>query len=124
MKTTLLTGFLLLLTLFSFSGCKSASGDYTIRYPASLLAEHPKEYWGCYVKVVGVLKYYRPQDQFPPYSAKDPVICDGSGCIYVHDDTEDLSKYIGKRVKIDGYVEVSKFNFSYIDVLKIEDLGK
>ena len=121
MKTTLFAGLLILLTLFSLSGCKTARRDYTIQYPAALLAEHPKEYWGSYVKVVGVLKRYRPQDQFPPYSAKDPVVCDSSGCIYVHDDTEDLSKYIGKKVKIIGYVEVTKFNFPYIDVLKIEE---
>jgi hypothetical protein len=103
------------------TGCKTVSKDYTITYPAGLLSEHPKGYWGCYVRVVGRLTYKRPQDLFPPYP-KDPLVCDKSGCIYVHYDYGDLSKLIGRRVKVVGYVEVTKFNFPYIDAVKVEEL--
>ena len=114
-----LTLLLLLLGLSFLTGCKTASRDYTITYPAGLLSEHPKGYWGCYVKVVGTLTNKRPQDLFPPYPG-DPLVCDKSGCIYVHYDFGDLSKLIGKRVKVVGYVKATQFNFPYIDAVEVE----
>ncbi len=101
------------------AGCKTTDRDYTITYPAGLLANHPKGYWGCYVRVIGKLTYKRPQDLFPPYPG-DPLVCDSSGCIYVHYDYGDLSKLIGKKVKVVGYVSVTTFNFPYIDAVKVE----
>ncbi len=103
----------------SAAGCKTASKDYTITFPAGLISDHPKAYWDCYVKVVGKLTYKRPQDLFPPYPG-DPLVCDSSGCIYVHYDYGDLSKLIGKKVKVLGYVRVTTFNFPYIDAVKVE----
>jgi len=111
--------FPLSLTLL-FLSCAPATKDYTIRYPAGLLAEHPKGFRGCYVKVEGVLKRKWPQDQFPPFSSEDPVLCDDSGCVFIHSDTVDLRRYMGKRVKILGYVEVSRFNMTYIDLTEIK----
>ena len=113
--------FLLLLTGLSLAGCKTAQSDYTITFPAQLLAEHPKAYWNCYVRVIGTLTYKRPQDLFPPYP-KDPLVCDNSGCIYVHYDYGDLSKLIGKRVKVLGYVKATDFNFPYIDAVEVKEL--
>ncbi|RUM91492.1 MAG: hypothetical protein DSZ26_00495 [Thermovibrio sp.] len=121
MKSTPFLLSVLLLILSSLTGCRTVSKDYTITYPAGLLSEHPKGYLGCYVRVVGRLTYKRPQDLFPPYS-KDPLVCDKSGCIYVHYDYRDLSKLIGRRVKVVGYVEVTEFNFPYIDAVKVEEL--
>jgi len=113
-----------LLTALFFSGCRTATSDCTITYPAGLIANHPKEFVGCYVRLVGELSLKRPQDQFPPFSLSDPLLCDSSGCIYVHDDTKDLSSYIGKRVKILGYGRVTQFNFPYVEVIEIEEVGK
>jgi len=107
----------LLVGLF-LGGCRSATGDYTITYPAGLLSEHPKAYYGCYVRLIGRVTYERPQDLFPPYPG-DPLLCDSSGCIYLHDDTQDLGKFLGKKVKVLGYVRVTTFNFPYVEVLKI-----
>jgi len=112
----------LLTTLFL--NCAPARKDYTIKYPAYLIAEHPKSFWECYVKVIGVLEERRLQDQVPPLSGKDLVICDKTGCVYVHSDIFDLSDYIGKRVKVLGFVEVSRFNTAYIDVLEIKVLNE
>ena len=119
MKSSLLKLFLLLFAVLSVAGCKTAGGDHTITYPAGLLSNHPKGYLGSYVRVVGVLTYKRPQDLFPPYPG-DPLVCDSSGCIYVHYDYGDLSKLIGKKVKVVGYVSVTTFNFPYIDAVKVE----
>ncbi|SMP11948.1 hypothetical protein SAMN06265339_1005 [Desulfurobacterium pacificum] len=113
---TLLAG---LLTIFSFS-CATCKDDCTITYPAALIANHPDGFYGYYVKLVGILTYKKVQDQFPPFAADDPLLCDKSGCIYVHDDTEDLGKFIGKKVRVLGYVSISRFYFPYIDVVKIE----
>lgn len=93
----------------------------TITFPAGLISEHPKGYLGCYVKVVGVVKEKGPQDLFPPYPGDLPV-CDNSGCVYVHYDYGDISKFIGKRVKVIGYVRVTTFNFPYIEALRVEPL--
>jgi len=49
-------------------------------------------------------------------------VCDKSGCIYVHYDYGDLTKLIGKKVKVVGYVEVTNFNFPYIDAVKVEEI--
>lgn len=105
----------------SAAGCRSAGGDYTITYPAGLISEHPKGFLGCYVKVEGVLTDKRPQDLFPPYPG-DLLVCDNSGCVYVHYDYGELSKYLGKRVKVVGYGAVTTFNFPYIDAVKVEPL--
>jgi hypothetical protein len=77
---------------------------------------------GYYVRLIGTLSRERPQDQFPPFSSEDPVLCDSSGCVYAHDDTKDLKPLIGKRVKIIGYVRVTQFNFPYVEVLKVKEL--
>ena len=103
------------------ASCKTVTGDYTITYHAGLLSNHPKGYLGCYVRVVGKLTYDRPQDLFPPYP-EDPLVCDSSGCIYVHYDYKDISNLIGKRVKVVGYVKVTRFNFPYIDAVKVEQI--
>ncbi len=110
-----------MLILLSAAGCKTANRDLASLYPAYLLTEHPKGYLGCFVKVVGTLTYKRPQDQFPPYP-KDPLVCDNTGCIYVHDDYQDLSKLVGKKVEVVGYLSVSPFNFAYVDALKVISL--
>jgi hypothetical protein len=106
-----------LLTLFSLTGCRSTQ-EHTITYSAYLIKEHPKAYLGCYVKLVGVITDKRPQDLFPPYPG-ELILCDNSGCIYLHDDYHELSKYLGKKVKVYGYPMVTTFNFPYIDVLKV-----
>ncbi len=114
-----------LLIVFLFSGCVTIDkSDGTIRYPAGLLSEHPKSFSGYYVKVVGKLTFKRTQDLFPPFSEEDALVCDTSGCIYVHDDTEDLKKFKGKLVKVIGYMRATMFNFPYIEVIKIEELKK
>lgn len=112
---------LLLITSSALTSCKTVSTDRTITYPAYLITENPKAYLGCYVKVIGKLTFKRPQDLFPPYPG-DPLVCDSSGCVYVHDDYQDIKKYVGKRVKVLGYVKVNTFNFPYIDVLKVVPL--
>ena len=122
MKSTPLILLGALLTALSFS-CRTTSSDYTITYPAGLIADHPKEFVGCYVKLIGELSFKRPRDQFPPFSLSDPVLCDSSGCVYVHDDTENLEPFIGKKVKILGYGRVTQFNFPYVEVIKIEELA-
>ena len=121
MKSTPLMLLGALLTVLSFS-CRTATSDYTITYPAGLISAHPKEFVDCYVRLIGELSFKKPQDLFPPFSLDDPVLCDSSGCVYVHDDTEDLKPYIGKRVKIIGYGRVTQFNFPYVEVIKIEEL--
>jgi len=122
-KSTPLTLLGALLTALSFS-CKTGSSDYTITYPAGLIANHPKEFVGCYVRLVGKVSLERPQDQFPPFSINDVLLCDSSGCIYIYDDTEDLKKFVGKRVKVLGYGRVTKFNFPYIEVIEIKEAEK
>ncbi|TCK02849.1 hypothetical protein [Phorcysia thermohydrogeniphila] len=123
MKSTPLMLLGALLTALSFS-CKTATSDYTITYPAGLIANHPKEFVGCYVKLVGRVSLKRPQDQFPPFSLNDALLCDSSGCIYIHDDTKNLKDFVGKRVKILGYGRVTQFNFPYVEVIEIKEAGK
>jgi len=112
---------LLLLIGLSVAGCKTVARDYTITYPAGLISEHPKGFLGYYVRVIGILTEKRPQDLFPPYPG-DPLVCDNSGCVYVHYDYGDISKYLGKKVKVIGYVSVTTFNFPYIDAVKVVPL--
>ncbi len=107
-------------SILSFVSCATTKKDYTITYPAGLVAAHPDSFYGCYVRLIGVLTNKRVQDQFPPFGADDPLLCDKSGCIYVHDDTQDLSRFIGKKVKVVGYVRISRFYFPYIEVEKCE----
>jgi hypothetical protein len=76
------------------------------------------------VRLVGKVSLERPQDQFPPFSINDVLLCDSSGCIYIYDDTEDLKKFVGKRVKVLGYGRVTKFNFPYIEVIEIKEAEK
>jgi hypothetical protein len=74
---------------------------------------------GSYVQLKGVVTDKRPQDLFPPYPG-DPLLCDSSGCVYLHDDTQDLKKFLGKEVKVLGFGCVNTFNFPYVCVVKIE----
>jgi len=123
MRSILLVLFLSLSTSLFFS-CATCKTDCTILYPAKLIAENPDGFYGYYVKLVGRLEFKKVQDQFPPFSSNDPLLCDSSGCIFVHDDTEDLRTYSGKLVKVLGYVKISRFYFPYVEVERIEVLGK
>ncbi len=107
-----------------FLSCAPAKKDYTIKYPAYLIKEHPKSFWNCYVKVEGVVELKALPDQIPPLSGKDFVICDKTGCVYIHSDMVDLKDYVGRKVKVLGYVKVSMFNTAYVDVLEIKVLDE
>ena len=120
MRSTLCALSLALWTAFSLS-C-ATTGDRTITYPAGLLAEHPEGFYRCYVRLVGVVTFSAPADQFPPFSRKDPLLCDSSGCVYLRDDTQDLTGLAGKKVKVLGYVGVSRFYFTYVEVEEVEEV--
>jgi len=80
---------------------------------------HPKGFLGCYLTVEGRLTDRWPQDLFPPNPGDLPV-CDNSGCVFVHYPYGDLKKYLGKRVRVEGFGAVSTFNFPFVDAYKIE----
>ncbi len=113
--------FLPALIGLSVLGC--ATANKPVYDQAGVVERFPKSYLGSYVELVGTVTDKRPQDLFPPYPG-DPLLCDSSGCIYIHDDTEDLNKFLGKKVKVLGFVKVDTFNFPYVDVIKIEPLGR
>ncbi len=102
-------------------GLMSSCVSFCPNIPIYLLNNYPRSYEGRYIKVVGKLEVKHLDYSFPPFYTEEPVLCNSDSCIYVYSPTN-LSVYIGKHVEVEGRLRISKFNFSYLEILSIREI--